>query len=52
MRSGTIARARPAAMTPRVSSVRAHSSRTVGCSEILRYISGCVNAGSSPSLWP
>ena len=32
--------------------VRRSSSRTVGCAAIVLYITGCVNAGSSPSLWP
>ena len=43
--------ARPAA-TPRDSSVFAHCSRTVGCAATFWYITGCVNAGSSPSLCP
>ena len=39
-------------MPPRSRSLFAKISRTVGCDAIFWYISGCVNAGSSPSLCP
>ena len=39
-------------MTPRSTSVRAQISRTVGWLAIFWYITGWVNAGSSPSLCP
>ena len=36
----------------RRSACRHRSARVVLCERMLRYMIGCVNAGSSPSLWP
>ena len=47
-----MAAASSAGTTPCSARSRAKRSRAVGCARMASYMRGCVNAGSSPSLWP